>query len=223
MRQPRTCGTTSRNTVAPNAAKCPEAAAWHHRTKGLLGDDFRRSVAVRTRTVGMLAKVPRHRPGGDRAVRDAILLLRGKLTDGPAADRLGCPFGQRVVAEPGLTAQGQRDPPPAPPRSRHHESPAALAAAMRVGWVEIRENADVMRCPPLRWDIPHGTEELRVVLIVGRVLAGISPGAHARFATQGVHLEPRIVGQGGHAGDACVKASLEDRVASEGARVLDRL
>src|SRR3954451_7292296 len=111
MRQPRTCGTTSRNTVAPNAAKCPEAAAWHHRTKGLLGDDFRRSVAVRTRTVGMLAKVPRHRPGGDRAVRDAILLLRGKLTDGPAADRLGCRFEQRVVAEPVLTAQIQRDPP----------------------------------------------------------------------------------------------------------------
>src|SRR5690349_7666167 len=94
--------------------------------------------------VRVLAQIARHRTGGDRAMRHPVLLLRTELPDGSAADRLGRGFEQRVVSEPILASEAERDSTVEPARARHHEAASALAPAVRIGRIEIGENAHVV-------------------------------------------------------------------------------
>ena len=88
--------------------------------------------------------------------------------------------------------------------------------------VEEREHTWIA-CPAALHGQVAGLQQLHVVLLVGRVRTRVSLGVDPRRATQGVHLDTQIVGQGGHPRQPADKRALDDGVPPERGGVLDRL
>ena len=86
-----------------------------------------------------------------------------------------------------------------------------------------REDAHVARPASLRRQAPQRGQQLGVVCLVRRVLAGVSPRPHARAAVERVDLDARIVGQRRQAARPHPEASLDRGVRLERLAVLDRV
>jgi hypothetical protein len=152
-------------------------------------------------------------------MRDGVLLGGAVLPERPAAGTLPRRLEQRVVAEAAAPARLERDPPA--------RRPAAGPDVQTGGCTRLRqgegEGAHVASAPPRHRHLRELAEQLRVVLLVGRVRARVAPGADAGQATERLDLDARVIGERRQAGRSRGEACLDPGVRLEGQAVLDRL
>ena len=129
--------------------------------------------------------------------------LDGRLEDGVVAEAARRPAGA-VPIRPSNVPRVDRDGEPA-------------AGAGPVGQGQ-GEHAAIAGAAALGRQARQRREQLRVVVRVGRLLAGVAPGPDARPAAEGVDLQAGIVGQRGEPGASGVEARLERRVGREASR-----
>jgi len=150
------------------------------------------------------------------------MLLRGAvLAERAPAGGLRRGLEDRVVAEAAGSERPGGDP-AAGRASPRHDVEAAAAIRDRPGQGK-GQHADVAGTPTLRRQAFEGGEELRIVLFVGRRLAGIAPGPNARSTAEGIDLQSRVIGEGRQAGGAGREAGLDPGVRLESQAVLDRV
>src|SRR5690606_34782208 len=151
-----------------------------------------------------------HLAHGRRAMAEPRLLLRLELRGGLPALR---EKKDRVVAESARTARPERD---LPLPLAHH----GMGSTVREGQAE---GADEARRAPRGGDVLELAQKLEVVLFVPtRVGLGarITRAAHAGGAAQGVHADPRVVGDRRHVEGPRPGQRLLPRVLLEGLAVL---
>lgn len=140
----------------------------------------------------------------------SVLLLSGHLRERP-----GVPIRTKygVVPEPVLA-------PGFLPDSPFHSTEEGLGPSIR----ESQGNTANEPCrPATAADAPQFREKLLSVLPIIRARSGPTGRENARSAAKGVHLEPRIVRNGGKARVRGDDPRLLDRVSFEGLLVLDDL
>src|SRR4029079_10436066 len=81
----------------------------------------------------------------------------------------------------------------------------------------------VARAAALGWEGAEGPEQLRVVVEVRGVLAGVSPRAEAGTPAQRIALDAGVVGEGRQTAGTDPEAGLDRGVGLERLPVLDRL
>jgi hypothetical protein len=154
-------------------------------------------------------------------VADRVFLGRRVEPERPTARRLGGRLEDRVVAET-TTASWTRGDAAAARAPRFGGDQQTSARSGRIGQ-DQGQDADVPGTATLGGETAKAREQLRVVLGVGRGLAGEASCSDARPAIERVDLETRVVGQGRQPGQAGVEARLEPGVRGESLAVLDGL
>src|SRR4051794_26048704 len=124
-------------------------------------------------------------------MRDAVLLLRRPLAERSAARRLSLRLEDRVVPEATRPSWRGRDPASQRAPTRGDAEAAGRTALARH---REREHAHVSRSATLRRESVERGEQLRVVLLVRRVLPGVAPRAYSRGATECIDLDPGVIG-----------------------------
>ena len=138
----------------------------------------------------------------------------------PAAGRLRRRLEDRVVAEPAGPQRARRDPAAA---GAAGQAEADAAARTRVAGECQGEHAHVARAAPLGRQPGERRQELRVVVVVRGVLAGVASRPDAGRPAQGVDLDARIVGQRRQTAGPQPEARLDRGVRLERRAVLDRI
>jgi hypothetical protein len=159
-----------------------------------------------------------HRAGGTPAMGYGVLLVGRVLRERPTPGRLSFRLEDRVVSEAAAPAGRVGDPPfECPVGDRDDARDATVAGAIRA---REDERAAVPGRPIPGPEVAQQAEQVRVVLLVGRVDRGEAPRPNARRAAEGVDLEPRVVGQDGLARERRVAERLERGVLVERGAVL---
>ena len=150
---------------------------------------------------------------------DRVLLVGAVLAEGSATGALTSWLKQRVVAEAATPARLERDPAARRPAPDEHAEPARGRLIVE----GEGQRADVARAAALDGHVRELAQQLRVVVVIRGVRAGVSPRANAGCPAEYLDLDARVVGERWQAGQSGREPGLDPSVRLERQAILDRL